>query len=77
MSSNRTYINRTKTLIILLGIIIACLLTFNAKSFHKDGLSNKASSTIPKPEKPDTKTLLDQIGEIVTKDFAKKITSLN
>lgn len=76
MPTNRTHIKFNRTLLILLGILLACLLTLNAKSLYSaDLLSSPAK--IKTVDSTSPKTLLDQIGKISFKEIHKKITSLN
>ncbi len=78
MATNRSNISLNRTLLILLGIILACVLILNAQSVYSADLldepTNKANQLI---DVPAPKTLLDQIGSIGIKDFIKKISSLN
>ena len=76
MATNRTHSRLNRTLLILLGIILACLLTLNAKSLYAaDLLGGPANMQNVDAKSP--KTLLDQIGKISFKEFHKKISSLN
>ena len=76
MSTNRTNIKFNRTLLILLGILLACLLTLNAKSLYSaDLLSNPTKTNTVETIEPQT--LLDQISKISFKEIHKKITSLN
>ena len=46
MPTKRSNTNRNRTLLILLGIILACLLTLNARSFYAaEALTPKVSAT--------------------------------
>jgi len=47
MPTKRSNISRNRTLLILLGIILACLLTFNARSFY-------LAEALPPSKVPDT-----------------------
>ncbi|MEQ9465932.1 MAG: hypothetical protein RLN88_00900 [Ekhidna sp.] len=76
MATNRTNIRLSRTLLILLGILLACLLTLNAKSLYSADLLSEPTN-IQTVDTNTSKTLLDQINMISFKDFAKKISSLN
>ncbi len=39
MQTNRTYFGLSKTILIVLGIILACLLTFNVQKFNSRKIS--------------------------------------
>ncbi len=76
MATNRTKIRRNRTLIILLGILLACLITLNAKSLYTAESIN-ASTKIQTADTPSPKTILDQIGKISLSEIHKKVSSLN
>ena len=76
MSTNRTHSRLNRTLLIVLGIILACLLTLNAKSLYSADLLSEPTN-MPTIDSKSPKTFLDQIGKISFKDFHKKISSLN
>ena len=64
-----------KTLLILLGILLACLITLNAKSLYSADLLNPTKSS--QIEKATPRTLIDKLGTVSLASFTKKITSLN
>lgn len=75
MATNRTNIRLNKTLLILLGILLACLITLNAQSLYSaDTLTPTNASQV---DKPTPKTLFDQLGTIRFTSLTKKISSLN
>ncbi|WP_420576059.1 hypothetical protein [Ekhidna sp.] len=76
MATNRTHSRLNRTLLILLGIILACLLTLNAKSLYSADLLSEPTK-MQNLDAKTSKTFLDKIGKISFKDFHKKITSLN
>lgn len=76
MATNRTNIKLSRTLLILLGILLACLLTLNAKSLYSADLLSEPTN-IPTVDTKSPKTFLDKIGTISFKNFPKKISSLN
>lgn len=76
MATNRTNIRLSRTLLILLGILLACLLTLNAKSLYSADLLSEPTN-IQTVDTNSPKILLDKIKKISFKDFPKKISSLN
>lgn len=76
MATNRTNIKLSRTLLILLGILLACLLTLNAKSLYSADLLSEPTS-IPTADTKSPKTLIDKIGSISFENFPKKISYLN
>jgi len=75
MSTNRSHTKLSRTLLILLGILLACLLTLNARSpYSADLISKTTNDQVAKPA--DSKTILDQIGKISFEEIHKKISSL-
>ncbi len=76
MATNRTNIKLSRTLLILLGILLACLLTLNAKSLYSADLLSEPT-TIPAADAKSPKTFMDKIGSINFKNIPKKISSLN
>lgn len=76
MATNRTHTRFNRTLLILLGIILACLLTLNAKSLYSADLLSEPTN-MQSVDAKTPKTFLDQIGKISFKEFRKKISSLN
>ncbi|SNT18541.1 hypothetical protein SAMN05421640_2722 [Ekhidna lutea] len=71
--ANRTNIRLNRTLLILLGILLACLLTLNTKSLYSaDLLSDPTNERIPVIDNPAPKTFFDKIGMISFKNFLKK-----
>ena len=77
MATNRTNIKLSRTLLILLGILLACLLTFNAKSLYSVDLLSEPTKSIPTADQKSPETFIDKIGTISFKSFHKKISSLN
>ncbi len=75
MATNRTNIKLNRTLLILLGILLACLLTLNAKSLYSADLLSDPTN-ISTADKTSPKTFLDKIESINFLDFTKKISSL-
>lgn len=75
MAANRTNIRLNKTLLILLGILLACLLTLNAKSLYTADLLSTPTKA-PEVNTSPSKTLIDKIGMISFTTFHKKISSL-
>jgi len=76
MATNRTNIKLSRTLLIILGIILACLLTLNAKSFHSADLMSEPTNIFSADTKT-SKTLIDKIETISFKEIGKKISSLD
>ncbi len=76
MATNRTNIRLNRTLIILLGILLACLITLNAKSLYTADFNGKPTK-IQTADSPSPKTLIDQIGKISFSEIRKKVSSLN
>ncbi len=76
MAINRTNIKLNRTLLILLGILLACLLTLNAKSLYSADLLSEPTN-IPTADTKAPKTLIDKIGTISLGKISKKISSLN
>lgn len=76
MATNRTHIKLSRTLLIVLGIILACLLTLNAKSLYSADLLSEPTNT-PTVDANPPKTIIDKIGSISLKNLPKKISSLN
>ncbi len=78
MATNRSNISLNRTLLILLGILIACVLMLNAQPIHKaDLLSDPTKTSTQAIDAPTPKTLIDKMGSIRLEDFIKKISSLN
>ncbi len=75
MATNRTNIRFNRTLLILLGILLACLLTLNAKSLYSADLLSDPTNTST-VDKTSPKTFFDKIEAINFKSFTKKISSL-
>lgn len=74
MPTNRPNINRNQTLLILLGILLACLLTFNATASHSTGAllpKEKGIKAIEKPMELNGKIHSATVGFI--KSFAKNL----
>ncbi len=74
MPTARTKLNLQKTLLILLGIILAVLLTFNAGSFNI-AESIKSTKMIEK-ELPTPPITPNKTGMILLQNFTKKLSSL-
>jgi hypothetical protein len=77
MPTARTKINRQRTLLILLGIALAILLTFNAKflSSSESHLNPNSNKVIDKVLPTDASA--KQAGMILIQDFTKKLSSLS
>ncbi|MEP2950934.1 MAG: hypothetical protein ABJO91_13035 [Ekhidna sp.] len=75
MATNRPNIKFNRTLLILLGILLACLLTLNAQSMYSTDLLS-APTTPTSVEQSAPKTIIEQIGKISFDSFIKKISSL-
>ena len=76
MPTNRSNMSINRTLLILLGIILACILTINARSFY-----SAESLTLPKPnqsiiDKNASLDVIEKTGNSALKKFAEKIASL-
>lgn len=77
MPTNRSKISVNRTLLILLGIILACLLTLNARSFY-------SAETLSLPKKTpgeaiDKKAPAELIGKISSAsfhNFVEKVSTL-
>ena len=77
MPTNRSKISTNKTLLILLGILLACLLTLNARSFYSaDSLSFPKSTSISGPTDKNVTDFIDKIGVTSIRNFIKKVSSL-
>jgi len=76
MATNRKHNRLSRTLLILLGIILACLLTLNARSLYSADLLSGPTKKQNLDVKA-SKTFLDQIGTFSFKNFRKKTSSLN
>ena len=75
MPTNRSKISINRTLLILLGIILACLLTINAKSVTTESFSlpNQGQSIL---DKNAGVAVLEEAGEAALDRIAEKISSL-
>ena len=73
MPTARTKLNLQRTLLILLGIILAVLLTFNAGSFNI--AENIKSPKVFEKEMP-APTVPSKTGKILMEGFVKKLSSL-
>lgn len=77
MPTKRTKLSINKTLLILLGIILACLLTLNASSFYSaETLSFPKTTKMESIEKNVKTDLIEKIGANSIKTFLEKVTSL-
>ena len=76
MPTNRSKISLNRTLLIVLGIILACLLTLNARSFYSaESLSfPKSSITVPNDKKVESG--LVEIGKHSFRNIIEKVSSL-
>lgn len=77
MSANRSNLSISRTLLILLGIILACLLTLNARSFHS--VENLSFPKQTRPNLLDKKAnlnFLKEASKIAFEKFAEKTSSL-
>jgi len=75
MSTKRPNLSINKTLLILLGILLACLLTMNAKSIPAETFfpSNQKQTLIDKNAGFEA---LDKTSEAMMKKFVEKLSSL-
>lgn len=77
MPTKRTKLSINRTLLILLGIILACLLTLNASSFYSaETLSFPKTTKMESIEKNVRTDLIEKIGAHSIKNFLEKVTSL-
>ena len=78
MATNRSNISVNRTLLILLGILLACVLMLNAQPIRTaDLLSDPTKKSTPAIDVPTPKTFIDKMGSNGLKDFIKKVSSLN
>ena len=76
MPTNRSNLSINRTLLILLGIILACLLTINARSFYSAENFALPKQNQPILDKNASLEVIQQTGEAAVKSFAEKIASL-
>ena len=74
MTANRSHTRLNRTILILLGILLACLLTVNASPIQSADLFKQTHNADFEPA--SSKTYLDQIGKIQFEKISKKISSL-
>lgn len=70
MATNRPHTKLNRTLIILLGIILACLLTLNARSLYSADLNE--SIVVPASDHVTPKTFFEKFSSIQLDDLVKK-----
>ena len=79
MATNQRNISLNRTLLILLGVLLAFLLTINAKPFYSADLlttPGDENNTTAKVNPETPKIIIDQIGKISFENFIKKVTTL-
>ncbi|MBC6401355.1 MAG: hypothetical protein GDA37_10175 [Ekhidna sp.] len=73
MLINRSNIKPSRTLLILLGIILACLLILNAGSFYSvERIFSNRTSVFRTSEKNTSQKLIEKIDGSLWRSFTKK-----
>ncbi|MEM8938337.1 MAG: hypothetical protein AAGC64_03205 [Bacteroidota bacterium] len=77
MSANRSNISISRTLLILLGIILACLIALNARSFYSvENLSFPKQNQPNFLDKKASVNFLKDASKIALEKFGEKTSSL-
>jgi len=74
MPTNRSNISLNRTLIILLGIILACLLTLNAKSFYSAETLSFPEKRVKTLDNNASVELLEGISKSTLRSFIEKVS---